>query len=357
MEGKDLRLTNVFLGIIVVFATGIMLYQLQAVLLPFILAIFLSYIFSPVVQFLKRKKIPSPIALLVVFIFISALFFGLFSIISSSFESFVREAPKYQDKLALILREFTLTLDSIAARFDIKPENLGFTDLVDVSSISSVLTSGAGSVFSGLGSFFLILLLMFFILAGSGDLKMKVKHAMAERHSQKLSAMIESIDMRVRQYLIAKTLISLATGTLTTVILMIFGVDFALLWGFLTFLLNFIPNIGSVVAVLFPVIISFLQFDSVSTPLLLLVLLMVSQSVMGNVIEPKVMAFSLNLSPLLVLAALVFWGWLWGLWGMILAVPMMSILKIIFENIEALHPLSVLMSGSIPADRKKYLRI
>ncbi|MFZ1730992.1 MAG: AI-2E family transporter [Bacteroidota bacterium] len=348
MEGKDLRLTNVFLGIIVVFVAGILMYQLQAVLLPLILAIFLSYIFSPVILFLKRKNIPSPLALLAVFVFISALFFGLFSIISSSFDSFVREAPKYQDKLAFILREFTLTLDSVAARLDIKPGSLGFTDLVDVSSISYLLTSGAGSVFSGLGNLFIILLLMFFILAGSGDLKAKVKIALRERHSQKFSEMIESVDMRVRQYLIAKTLISLATGTLTTVILLIFGVDFALLWGFIAFLLNFIPNIGSVVAVLFPVTISFLQFDGVSTPLLLLALLMTTQQVIGNVVEPKVMQFSLNLSPLLVLVALLFWGWLWGIWGMILAIPMMSILKIIFENIEPLRPISVLMSGKIP---------
>ncbi len=353
MERTELRLTNVFLGIIVVIALGVLMYLLQTVLLPVILAVFLSYIFSPIVVALKKKKIPSPIALIVVFVFILALFFGLFSIVSSSFESFVREAPKYQDKLSLILREFTLTLDSIAARFDIKPDGVGFTDLIDVSALSSMLTSGAGSVFSGLGNFFLILLLMFFILAGSGDLKAKVKYALAERHSATLSSMLESIDLRVRQYLIAKTLVSLATGTLTTIILLILGVDFALLWGFLTFLLNFIPNIGSVVAVIFPVTISFLQFDGITTPLLVLVLLMVSQTVMGNVVEPKIMEFSLNLSPLLVLAALVFWGWLWGIWGMILAVPMMSILKIIFENVEPLKPISVLMSGTVPLRRQE----
>ncbi len=348
MESKELRLTNVFLGIIVVFAAGMLLYELQAVILPFILAIFLSYIFKPFVLLLKRKKIPSPLALLLVFIVISGLFFGLSSIIYSSFEAFVREAPKYQDKLSLILREFTLQVDQIAARFDIKPESVGLTDLIDISALTSAVTSGAGSVFSGLGNVFLILLLMFFILAGSGDLVAKVRVAMVERHSQTLSTMLESIDQRVRQYLIAKTLISLATGALTTVILLIFGVDFALLWGFLTFLLNFIPNIGSIVAIVFPITISFLQFDSVTTPLVVLALLIVTQMLMGNVIEPKIMEFSLNLSPLLVLVALIFWGWLWGIWGMILAVPMMSILKIVFENVEALKPISVLMSGTVP---------
>jgi predicted PurR-regulated permease PerM len=106
------------------------------------------------------------------------------------------------------------------------------------------------------------------------------------------------------------------------------------------------------VAVIFPVSIAFLQFDSTATPLLLLVLMVISHSIIGNVIEPKIMGFSLDLSPLLVLAALIFWGWLWGPLGMILAVPMMSILKIIFENIEALHPISVLMSATVPVTVK-----
>ena len=152
----------------------------------------------------------------------------------------------------------------------------------------------------------------------------------------------------MRQYLIAKTLISLATGGVTTGILYIFGVDFALLWGFLTFLLNFIPNFGSIVAGIFPVVLARLQFDSASTALILLVLLVTTQMVMGNVIEPKLLEFSLDLSPLLVLVALIFWGWLWGVWGMILAVPMMSILKIIFENFDTLRPIGLLMSGKIP---------
>lgn len=347
MEHKDLRLANVLLGIIVVIALGVLMQELQTVLLPFVLAVFLSYIFKPVVIFLQKRRVPMIVALLVVLLVISGLFFGLGAIIYSSFESFVREAPKYQNKLALLLREGTLLVDDVAARFDVKPENVSLSDLVDISSLTAVLTSGAGSFVSGVGNFFLILLLMMFILAGSGDFVRKVRHAFPEQHSVRLSSIIESIDLRVRKYLIAKTVISLATGALTTIILLIFGVDFALLWGFLTFLLNFIPNIGSFVAIVFPILISFLQFDSVATPLLLLVLLSLTQMTMGNVVEPKLMEASLDLSPLLVLAALVFWGWLWGLWGMILAVPMMSILKIVFENIEPLRPIAVIMSGKL----------
>lgn len=352
MEHKDMRITNVFLGMIVIFAAGVLLHELQSVVLPFILAIFLSYIFKPMMLTLRRRRIPSAVALLVVFVVISGLFFGLSAIIYSSFESFVREAPKYENKLALILRESTLVLDELAARLNIKPEHFSLTDLVDLSALTGVITAGAGSFVSGVGNVVLILLLMFFILAGSGDLVAKLRYAFTEKHSDQLAAMIESIDLKVRQYLIAKTLISLGTGAITTVILLIFGVDFALLWGFLAFLLNFIPNIGSIVAVIFPILIALLQFDSASTALILLVLLVTTQMLMGNVIEPKLMEFSLDLSPLLVLVALIFWGWLWGIWGMILAVPIMSIVKIVFENVESLKPIGIVMSGKPPAEKK-----
>lgn len=345
MEQKELRIIIVFLGIIVAFVAGIVLYQLQSVLLPFILAIFLSYIFKPIVLYLKGKKVPSFVALIVVFVFILALFFGLSSIIYSSFESFVREFPKYQNKLTIMVRETTVMLDSIAARYDIKPEHFNLSDLVDISAVTTVVTSGAGSFLSLLGNLIVVVLLMFFILAGSGELIGKVHSSMTRQHSQRLASMIETVDVRVRQYLITKTLISLATGALTTVILLILGVDFALLWGFLTFLLNFIPNIGSASSVIFPLVISFLQFDSLATPLLVLILLGATQFLMGNVVEPKLMEFSLNLSPLLVLVSLFFWGWIWGVWGMILAVPMMSTMKIIFENVESLEPIAVLMSS------------
>ncbi|MDT8324162.1 MAG: AI-2E family transporter [Bacteroidota bacterium] len=345
MDQKELRIITVFLGIIVAFVAGIVLYQMQSVLLPFVLAIFLSYIFKPIVLFLKSRRVPSYVALIVVFVFILGLFFGLSAIIYSSFESFVREFPKYQNKLTVMLRETTMMLDTVAARYDIKPENFNLSDLVDISAVTTVVTSGAGSFLSLLGNLIIVVLLMFFILAGSGDLIAKVHHSMTRQHSQRLASVIETIDVRVRQYLITKTLISLGTGGLTTTVLLILGVDFALLWGFLTFLLNFIPNIGSAISVVFPLLISVLQFDSFATPLLVLVLLGSTQFVMGNVVEPKLMEFSLNLSPLLVLVSLFFWGWIWGVWGMILAVPMMSTLKIVFENTGSLEPIAVLMSS------------
>ena len=185
------------------------------------------------------------------------------------------------------------------------------------------------------------------ILAGAGDLDAKVEHALPSEVAERIATVVRNASAQVRQYLVTKTLISAATGFLIALILWILGVDFPLLWGFLAFLLNFIPNIGSLLSVVLPFLLSLLQFDTLTRPIIALVLMEVVQIVMGNVIEPRVMAFSLNLSPLLVLVSLIFWGSLWGILGMVLAVPLTATIKIIFENIEPLRPVAVLMGGEL----------
>ena len=219
-------------------------------------------------------------------------------------------------------------------------------DAIEFSSITSAITTGVGSFISFISTTFLILLFMLFILAGSGDLAEKVHRAFPEDFANRVAGAISSIDKQVRQYLVTKTLISLGTGLLTFLVLLIVGVDFPLVWGFLAFILNYIPNIGSLIAVMFPFALSLLQFDTLMVPLLVIILLGGSQMLMGNVIEPRIMAFSLDLSPLLILVSLIFWGWLWGILGMMLAVPLTATVKIILEHLEPLRPLSVLMSGS-----------
>jgi predicted PurR-regulated permease PerM len=123
------------------------------------------------------------------------------------------------------------------------------------------------------------------------------------------------------------------------------GVNFALFWGFMAFLLSLIPTVGAFLAISLPFIFSLLQFDELTRPLLVLVLLITVFMINGNVVQPKLMAETLNLSPLLIIVALIFWGLMWGPWGMILAIPLTTAIKIIFENIEPLKPISIIMSA------------
>lgn len=334
------------LFVVAFFVVGVILNELRTVLLPFTIALLLSNIFKPVVTYLKGKRVPTIVALFVVLLSSAIVLFLLSLILYSSIDTFAQELPKYQDRVTRSIQSGILSIQEFAARFDVTLEGFWWRNAIQLSSITSALTSGIGSFITLASYTFLIILFMLFILAESGEFSSRVRKAFPSGQAAHIAAILGNIDDQVRQYLLTKTMISAATGVLTSVILWILGVDFALLWGFLAFLLNFIPNIGSVIATLLPFSLSLLQFETFSVPLLVLLLLGGVQVTMGNVVEPKVMAFSLNLSALVILISLIFWGWLWGMWGMILAVPFTATLKIVFENIEPLRPISILMSGS-----------
>lgn len=335
------------LGILVVFVLGIILHELRSILLPFVIAVFLSIIFSPIVVHLKRRKVPTLLALLTVLLVMALTLFLFSLVIYSTTDSFVRELPKYEQRLTSLVGGLVQQFNTWAIELNITLDDAWWKEAFQLSSITATVASGVGTFLNFLTNIFLILLFIMFMLAGSGELGAKIEHALPAKQARQMATIIENVGTQVRQYLITKTLISLGTGFITFIILVAAGVDFPLIWAFLTFLLHFIPNIGSIIAVLFPFILSLLQFDALGRPVLILILLTTVQMAIGNVLEPKVMSFNLNLSALVILVSLIFWGWLWGVWGMVLAVPIMATVKIIFENIESLRPLSVLMSENI----------
>ena len=340
------RLTTILLIIIAGFVVGVILYLLRTVLLPFVIAMLLSNLFIPVVRWMRARRVPIIVALLVVLVVMSGVLTLLSLILFSSAEAFIEELPKYQARFLSMILIGQAKLTEFAQQFGVEDvPRLRFSELIDAGSLTSALTVGLGSFFSVVTYVFLVLLFMLFILAESADIGGRIREAFPSGQASRVGEIMRNIDVQVRQYLLTKTLISLATGTLTTIVLSVLGVDFALIWGFVAFLLNFIPNVGSIIASILPFIASLLQFETFGVPLLVILLLGGVQMLMGNVVEPRVMAVSMNLSALLVLVSLIFWGWLWGPLGMVLAVPLTSTLKIIFENVGELKPIAVLMSG------------
>ncbi len=341
------KFTLITQGIVALFVVGIILYQLQSVLLPFVIAVFLSYIFKPLVLFLERKKVPMVFSLIIVLITVAVLIAGVSLFLYSSIQSFVAALPHYEERMTSIITNLVQYAEQKARQMDIDISSYEWTSLLQGSSITGLVTTGLGSFLTYISDFVLILLFMMFLLAGSGQLSAKIKSSFSFEHSARMASIIENIDVQVRQYLLAKTLVSVLMGVVTAIILVILGVDFPLLWGVLAFALNFIPNIGSAVSAIFPFLLACLQFDSFGIPLLLLVLLVAVHNIIGNVLEPKLMASSLNMSPVLVLMSLLFWGWLWGIWGMVLAVPITSMIKIVCENVDTLKPIAALMSSKV----------
>ncbi len=345
-DAKNNNLLNIFLGIIAVFVLGVAFVQMKAVLMPFVIAILLSIIFKPIILGLREKSIPTAIALFGVLLMFSLFLFLVGWVLFASTETFINEFPKYETKMSVIVTNLEATLIAWAERFNLIASDYQWSDAIQLSSVTSALTSGLGSFISFVTTTFLVLLFMLFILASSGELGNKVRKAFPEQYGDWMAEVLKTVDSQVRQYLVTKTLISLGTGILTWLVLLILGVDFPLVFGFIAFVLNYIPNIGSTIAVLFPFALSLLQFESLGVPLGVILGLGGTQMMMGNVVEPRIMGYRLNLSPLLILVSLIFWGWLWGMWGMILAVPMMAAIKIVMENLESVKPIAALMSGS-----------
>ncbi len=340
------RLTTFFLGIIAMFVIGVILYQLRVVLLPFVIALLLSNIFSPILNWLKDRGVPSFISLFVVLLSFGLVLFLLSALVVASTESFISELPKYEQKLSSTIYETSDRLREFLLEVNLVPDDFAWTEVFSFTDLTGALSRSVSGVFNIVSYLVLILLFMLFMLYENGQLSKRVHRAFPPDEAKRIATIIGNISGQVQQYLLTKTLISMGTGILTAVVCRFLGVDFALMWGFLAFLLNYIPNIGSIAAALFPFVLSILQFDTWAVPLMVIILLGVTQTIMGNIVEPRIMAFSLNLSTLVVLLSLIFWGWLWGIWGMILAVPLTATLKIIFENVDSLRPISILMSGT-----------
>ncbi len=329
----------VLLVILLILLIGIVLRPLKEVMMPIIIAIFLSFLLKPLVIFLKRKKAPAFLAVLITLLILFIILNLLGMLVYSSVLSFIREFPHYERKFEDLY--FTLIKQFHITHSDVK--QFYFTDQWTGGSVNLLISYVFGSVFNFFSTFFLILIILAFLLFGEGNLTRKA--AMVFRGRVNYEKMLKRINFQVFSYLLTKTVISFLTGLAAGLILAIYGVDFPIMWGFLTFLLNFIPNLGSIVATVLPCLQSMIQFGDLSRPLWILFTLSFLQMVMGNILDPMFTGQNMNMSPVTVLISLIFWGWMWGIQGMFIAVPLTSIIMIVCENIPSLRFVAILMSN------------
>lgn len=345
---RDSRIIIALLSIITVMGMGAVIYQARSIFLPFLLAIFISYMLNPLFTVLEKRRVPLAISILISVVS-TFLVLGLLGIlINESIQSFAAEFPKYEKRLDMIVANLIRFFNLPPELFSTQSQNsdrLHLLDALDRLSLTGIITTTLSSITKFLSNTVLVLLFLLFILMGRNQLLKKMQLAFNPKQSQKLVDIFTNINQQIQKYIIAKTIISLITAILTTIVLFAFGVEFAMIWGILTFLLNFIPSIGSVVATILPLALAFIQFESYLVIIIVAVLLILIQFTMGNVVDPRVVGRSVNLSPLVVLFSLIFWGWLLGIVGMFLAIPLSVVLKIVFENISDLRFISVLMSA------------
>jgi len=317
----------------------------QTLIIPFLLALFLAIICAPVMTWLTSHRVPVGAAVLIVVVVLLAVFSGFGAIVGSSVNDFTAFAVQNQARFDGLVASASTWFES----HDIDPKSLDILNMLQPGKLINMLGGVLKNLAAVLSNLFLIILTMIFMLLEATTLPLKLKAA-AGKGGFNIDY-FGQIATQIQRYLGIKTATSLVTGVLIGGWTAVLGLDFAVVWGLLAFLLNYIPNIGSIVAAVAPVLLGLVQ-EGIGFALLVAFGYVVVNVVIGNFTEPFLMGRTLGLSTLVVFLSLVFWGWMWGGIGMLLSVPLTMIIKILFENTDDLRWVSVMLDSRRGAEKR-----
>lgn len=334
------RFVKFGVGIVVLFLLGVFLKLAKPVLIPFCLALLFAFAVAPALDFLVRRKIPKSLALVVILLLTFAVLYLIGTVFYASGKSFADELPSYNEMAKSLL-------ERIEHLFPDPRLQVGLTDWVNglnVARMGTIFISALGPFFSFMSQLLIIFVFMIFILSGRGRMTKKFAEAFPPDQASALGKAAFRINCEIQKYLGVKTLTNLLVGALVTAVLAVFGVRFAVVFGVLAFFFNYVPALGAIVSVVLPVLLAiFLEGSFTLKVGLVLALLTTVHVALRRFLERRLMGKELELSPLLVLFSLFFWAWLWGIPGMILAVPILAVSKIVFANVPSLRFLETMM--------------
>jgi len=376
-SGNSVRFFIIVMGLTVI---GIVLKELSNIFIPFVIAYFLFFVFAPLNSFLNKIKVPL-FAIIFLDIIITFLFsWGISKIIINSFLSFGESLPVYESKLNAIVSSTSASIGITDPFFT----NFSFQNILSKINYSALVGGVFTSTFSVMGNILFILFFFVFVVSGHDSLyeviknryveiksKMKIKMLREElsvnekdtasstpvddrineiknNEETKISETFKSITDQIQRYVVTKIGMNLGAGITIGIVLSIFGLDFAIIWGVFVFLFNFIPTIGSAIALIAPVLMALIQSDSIGYALLIAAVIAGLQTAFFNLLEPMIIGKRLNLNPVVILFSVLIWGYIWGIVGMLLSVPLTAIIKIVISNSESknLKFISDLMSSS-----------
>ncbi len=331
----EARVQTVCLLILTAIMGAFCLHWLQSVVVPLVLAALLATILTPLIDIQARYlRFPRSLAITVTLIIVLVVMAFTGGAVADSLGDLASNAKTYEAHLAELLRRPEAARLLHAFGVDFKAE-MDIGSILPPGMVNKALLGLIKAMSSFLSNAFLIFLFVIFLLAG--------KSVASERQD----GIYSEIETGIKKYVTTKILLSALTGFLVFLILRLFAVPYAISFGAIAFVLNFIPNLGSVIATLVPLpVMLFMPDLSMTSVLVALLLMAVAQNVIGNVVEPRMLGKSLDLHPVTVLAALVLWGAIWGFPGMILAVPLTSVVKVVLEKVEITSPVANLLAGT-----------
>ena len=334
--------TSFALGFITVFLVGWVLHISSTIMIPFVIALFVWYLINAMARGLSRVNsggfvIPRPLCfLLAILVLIGGMWFT-YKIISANAQQVVAAAPQYQKKLETFIPALLASLPQAW-----QPSR---ADILSNINVGGFITELVRTFTDIAGKTLIVLFYTGFLLYEQRFFSRKLQEMIEKRETEeRIQAVLRNIDIKIQRYMAVKVVISAATGILTWLWLSFFAVDFAQFWGVIAFILNFIPYVGSLVAIVLPSIITLVQFGDLSTLFIVGLGLSAIQITLGSIIDPRMMGDSLNLSPIFIIFSLAAWGLLWGVPGMFISIPILAMMVIACAQFPATRPIAIMLS-------------
>lgn len=348
---KDILLVLIIIIVILILFFS---HYIASILVPIIFAFLTAVFLHPFIDRLQKIKIPYIFSVLIVYSIFILIFVLIFTIITLSFTSFMSEIPDisihFRESVIMLLDKISESDIEILNRYfnkeELKRQFENFTNqLISIETMKTYILTPLGETLNTLKSFLIYAVSLIFIIPLMDNISDKILNAFPESMGHKVNKVFITITEQVQNYLVAKSIISLSVGILSFIICLIFKIKYALLWGVVIFLLNYVPYIGPIISTVFPMTLSIFEYQSFLHLISLTLSLTIVHFIIGNIIEPKFMSKGVNLGPLVIIISVLIWGYIWGAAGIILSVPMMSVINLICENITSLKPISVLISA------------
>jgi AI-2 transport protein TqsA len=335
-------LLTVTLSVLLVFMIGWLLVIGRSLVLPFVIALIVWYMINALARVfgkvpIGRWRLPWFISFTLSLLTIFAVGTIVMDIVTANLAQLAVDAPTYQRRLEELFNQ-------VSSLFHLN-DPIELKDLFPDSVVPRMVTAGASLVTTIAGSASLVFIYVLFLVLEQSTFDRKFERLFSNpERAQAAFALRAEINRSIMHYFTIKTAVSLATGAMTSLVLIAIGLPYAALFGFIAFLLNFIPTIGSLIGVIFPSLLAIVYYDTLGPFITIATGLGLIQFVVGNLIEPKLMGSNLNLSGLVIMLSLAFWGAVWGVVGMVLCVPLTVMIVIVCARFEGSRPVAVLLS-------------
>ena len=346
MDSINLKNYFFYFASFVVIIAGIKIAS-QVVVILF-LAIFISSIFSTLLKVFQKRRIPKIFSYFIILLIVIIIGLMLAYVINISLKDFISNLPFYEEKFKTTI----LNLIHYAQDSGFQIDKAKIMETLSFGSFFGFTINIIGSIGSFLSKLLLIVIGVAFILAESKSFQTKLR--VIFRNNAKKLEHFNLFSFNIQKYFVVKSFTSFLTGFIITLVLMFFGVDYPILWGVIAMLFNFIPVVGSIIASIPAILLTFMNLD-LNTTIWVIILYVVINISISNILEPKLMGKELGLSPLIIFFSLIFWGYILGIVGMFLAVPITMTLKIAFDSNSSTHWLGILMSD-LSRKRQKTIR-